>query len=329
MPKVSVVIPAYNRAKFIEVVAATVLAQTFTDLELIIVDDGSQDETRDVCARLAECDVRVRYIFQENQGPNAARNTGIRAAKGAFVAFLDSDDRWISTKLEKQLAIVEHDTTVGVLYCDYARIDEAGQISPALHPPNIDLPTMYESLLYYNIVHGSASAVLVRRECFDRVGLFDESFHWLEDWDMWIRLAQHYQFAMVPEALVHLSQHAGQSQRNTLAMAGAYLRLMEKISSSIPPEHRSHLARVRWHNQLFAAEQYCIAAAHRQSWHAWSLAVCSWPQGLLSPRTWYVLALSLTGPLYPQASAAGLAVRARVRRRFTLDSITGWRRRNV
>ncbi len=325
MLSVSVVVPAYNRAHFLNTVVDTVLSQTFTDLELIIVDDGSQDDTRLICMQLAERDTRVRYIYQNNKGLPGARNMGIRAARGEFIALLDSDDLWEPTKLEKQWAVVEHNPDIDVIYCDYAKIDEAGQVYHVVHPPDTRLPTMYESLLYYNIVHGSASAVLIRKACFDRVGLFDEALHSLEDWDMWIRLAQFYRFAFVPEVLVYLRQHTGQMQRNVASMADAYLQLMDKVSLSILPKHKDHLARVRWHNQLFAAEQYCIVAAYTKCWYALALAVRSWPQGLLSPRTWYVAALSLTGPLYPRSSAVGTAFRGWCRRHFHLDSVTGWR----
>jgi len=154
-PKVSVVIPTYNRAHLLGDAAATVLAQTCADLELIIVDDGSGDATQDVCTALAGSDQRVRYIYQENKGPNAARNAGVHAAQGRFIAFLDSDDLWEPTKLAKQLDIAETEANVGLVYCDWAYITEAGETRPGVNPPDLGLPSMYESLLYSNTVHWS------------------------------------------------------------------------------------------------------------------------------------------------------------------------------
>src|SRR5947207_2069934 len=118
MPKVSVIIPAYNRAEFLDTSVGSVLAQTFADLEVVIVDDGSGDETRKVCARLCAQDSRVRYIYQDNKGLPGARNTGIRAGRGEYIALLDSDDFWEPTKLARQLVLAEGDARIGVVYCD-------------------------------------------------------------------------------------------------------------------------------------------------------------------------------------------------------------------
>ncbi len=224
MPRISVVIPAYNRARYLDTAAATVLAQTWSDLELIIIDDGSQDNTPDVCGRLCEYDSRVRYIRHENKGLPAARNTGIRAATGEFIALLDSDDFWAPTKLAKQLDLFARDQTLGVVYCDWASIDQSGHVSQGVNPPDFSLPSLYEALLFDNVVHGSASAVLIRATCFDQVGLFDESLRANEDWDMWLRTAEHYQFAKVPEVLVYLLQHSDQMQRAPLRMADSMMR---------------------------------------------------------------------------------------------------------
>jgi len=321
---ISVIVPTYNRAEHLTVAASSVLNQTYADLELIIVDDGSTDETREVSEQLCHLDSRVRYLYQDNCGPSAARNRGIAAAQGIFVAFLDSDDRWEPTKLTKQLVLAESDAAIGVVYCDWEYINSSGEVSPGVDPPNVGLPTVYESLLYYNLIQ-APSVALVRAACFDRVGLFDEALHWAEDWDMWLRIAKCYRFAKIPEPLVYLLQHMEQSQRNTAGMADAYLALVDKISVTIDVQHKHHLARVRWHNQLFAAEQYCATSSHLKAWATVALAVRSWPQGLVSPRTWYVLVLSLAGPLYPQANAVGVGLRQWCRHYLKMDSVTGWR----
>lgn len=323
MPRVSVVIPAYNHAGFLDAVAASVLAQTFDDFELIIVDDGSQDETRDVCAHLCQHDARVRYIFQDNKGLSGARNTGIRSARSDFIALLDADDLWEPTKLSKQLAVIERDATVGVVYSDCTFIDEARRTWPAVKHMELGLTTIYEELLYENVVHGSASAVLIRKECFDRVGLFDESLRSMEDWDMWLRIAAYYRFAKIPEALVHLMQHSEQMHRNTAVMATARLALTRKINVSILPQYEFHLAKVQWHNQLWAAELYLLAKRRHACVRALLLAIYSWPLSVFVPRTWYVTALFLSGPLYPQAKDLGSLLSRACRRYLNIDSKTG------
>ncbi len=328
MPRISVIIPTYNRAHHLKAAVSSVLNQTYTDLELIIVDDGSTDATREVGEQFCHLDNRVRYLYQNNGGPSAARNMGIRAARGDFIAFLDSDDYWMPIKLAEQLAIAEQDARIGVVYCNWEWVLEGGLVSPGVSPPDPSFATMYEALLYYNVVDESASAALVRAECFDQVGLFDESLRHAEDWDMWIRIAEHYQFAKAPSVLVRLLQHGTQSSSNRAGMATAHLALIEKLKTTIAPRHRHHLARVQWHNRLFASELYCGTSCEK-SWHALALALRAWPMGLLSPRTWYVLLLSLTGPLYPQANAAGLVLRRWCRRYLGMDSVTGWRGRPI
>lgn len=323
MPRVSVIIPTYNRADFLEAAAASVFKQTFTDFEVIIVDDGSRDNTGDVCERLCAIDSRVRYIHQENTGLPGARNTGIRAARGEFIALLDSDDLWVPTKLEKQLAVVERDPGIDIVYCDYACIDASGKTWPPVYTPEYG-QTLYDSLLYYNVVRGSASAVLIRAECFNRVGLFDESLRSMEDWDMWLRLAQLFKFEKAPEVLVYLFQHSGQMQGDSGVMAESQLALLRKLRMSIPKQYAHHLPRVTWHYHLVAAELYC-ADSRRRCWSLLLQAARSYPPGLLSLRTWYFLTLALTGPLYPHANATGLVMRRWCYRYLKLNTVTGWR----
>jgi len=327
MPKASVVIPSFNRADLLPSAVGSVLTQTMSDLELIVIDDGSTDETRTACVQLSASDSRIRYLYQDNQGLPAARNAGIRAAQGEYVAFLDADDCWMPTKLEKQLAMADKVPSAGLVYCDYACIDKTGRTWLPTYCENVG-QTLYESLLYFNVIHGSASAVLIRKECFDQVGMFDETLRSLEDWDMWIRLAQSYECAKVPEVLVYLLQHEAQMQRKSLVMAESQIVLGRKVSQSIPSMYRHRLARVLWHYQLIAADLYC-ETSKLKCWRALAIATRSWPKGMLSPRPWYILVLSLTGSLYPQVNAAGLIARRWCRHYLGLGSITGGHERTL
>ena len=168
MPRISVIIPTYNRAHHLKAAVSSVLNQTYTDLELIIVDDGSTDATREVGEQFCHLDNRVRYLYQNNGGPSAARNMGIRAARGDFIAFLDSDDYWMPIKLAEQLAIAEQDARIGVVYCNWEWVLEGGLVSPGVSPPDPSLATMYEAFFIItwwmnpHRLHWSVPSALIR-----------------------------------------------------------------------------------------------------------------------------------------------------------------------
>src|SRR5712672_3063531 len=124
MPKVSIIIPAYNQARFLGVAIESALRQTFSDLEVIVIDDGSTDQTRQVAAGFGD---RIRYIHQDNTGLPGARNRGIRESSGEYLCFLDSDDFYHPDKLQRQVELLDADPEIGFVYCDIVTTDEAGQ----------------------------------------------------------------------------------------------------------------------------------------------------------------------------------------------------------
>lgn len=206
MPQVSVVIPTHNGARYVPAAVESVLAQTCQDFELIVVDDGSTDATRAVLAPYSD---RLAYIYQENQERSAARNTGIRAATGEYVAFLDADDAWLSDKLERQVSVLaEHPEAVLVygqaIYMDIDGNDVSfrgqhmcGHVTPALQVEDLS-----RALISGNVVYGGGSMPLVRRSALDSAGWFDESLCYPEDWDLWARLSHLGPFAYIPQPLV-------------------------------------------------------------------------------------------------------------------------------
>lgn len=206
MPIVSVVIPTYNRAEYLPRAVDSVLEQTITDLEVIIVDGASTDDTESVVKEYS--DPRIRYIrHEENRGASAGRNTGIKAAEGAFVAFLDDDDEWQPRKLKEQLNAYEQaNESVGVVYTGIKNVDAEGRTN-AIKTPEIEGDVTKELLLHNYI--GSFSALLVDSETIERTGLLNEQFPSWEDWEYYVRLSKTCQFASVPEALVirHNSAH--------------------------------------------------------------------------------------------------------------------------
>lgn len=200
--EVSVIIPTCNRANLVKRALHSVLEQTFRDFEVIVVDDASQDNTKEVVASFA--DERVKYIkHDKNRGGSAARNSGIKAAKGKYIAFLDDDDEWMPTKIEKQVRkFTELKKNVGVVYCGYCCVYDGRVVKEVLPKSRGNI---YEESLMRCIINGITP--LVRRECFDITGYFDESLPSCQDWDMWIRVAKYYDVDFVPEieAKVHMS----------------------------------------------------------------------------------------------------------------------------
>lgn len=184
MPAVSIVIPAYNQSQYLGEAIRSALAQTRADLEVIVVDDGSTDDTAGVCESFT--DPRLRYVWQANRGLSGARNTGVRESRGGFLTFLDSDDQFLPDKLERLLAAFERDPGLGLVAGQAVLIDQAGRrIGEVFDKP---LPDDLSELLLGNPLH--VGSVLLRREWQERVGPFDETLRSYEDWDLWLRLAR-------------------------------------------------------------------------------------------------------------------------------------------
>jgi glycosyltransferase involved in cell wall biosynthesis len=198
MALVSVVIPAYNAAAYLGETLRSVQAQTYRNIEILVVDDGSTDDTAAIAARFG-----VRCLTQPNQGQAAARNAGIRAANGRYIALLDADDLWEPEKLQLQVALLEQ-TGLAWAYCDGYDFDsDTGQTSYqfsqvyTLHTGHILRPLLLIDFIV-------AATPLIRRDVFDAVGGFDESplLRRREDWDMWLRIAAHYPIGLVARPLV-------------------------------------------------------------------------------------------------------------------------------
>jgi glycosyltransferase involved in cell wall biosynthesis len=206
---VSVYTPTYNYGRFLGEAIQSVLDQTFQDWELIVVDDGSTDGTREVVDAFA--DPRIHYVYQENQGNPAARNTALRLARGEYVACLDADDAWFPEKLEKQVAKLDSlPPTVGLVYGNvYLFSDEDGSIIQRFL--EIQIPPrgrVFKKLLPNEGYFIHDTAALIRREVFDRVGLYDESLLRFQDWEMWVRIARVYEVETLDEPLARVRRHS-------------------------------------------------------------------------------------------------------------------------
>jgi glycosyltransferase involved in cell wall biosynthesis len=199
-PKVSVVIPTYNRAHLLPRAIQSVLDQTYQDLEIIIVDDGSRDNTERVIKNFK--DERIRYIqHNQNKGASAARNTGIRESRGKYIAFQDSDDEWFSNKLEKQIeAFADAPPEVGIVYSGFYRIEADRKLYLPSDQLSLKEGNIHNELLKGNFV--GTPTVLMKKECFRNQRYFNESLPALEDWELWIELSKYYAFRYIKKPLL-------------------------------------------------------------------------------------------------------------------------------
>ena len=214
---ISVVVPLYNRADLIVDTLDSVLQQSYRPLEIVVVDDGSKDNSQarvqDWAGLLQDNEVQVKLVSQENAGANAARNRGVEESQGKYIAFLDSDDCWLPDKLSKQLAAFAANEDVGGVYCGLRNVDlETGEKEP-LMPRTYPQGNIIREMLIHDVT-APTSCWMVRKSAILSVGLFDVTLPARQDWDMWIRLSAHYRIACVPDVLVEMGNHPGERVRS-------------------------------------------------------------------------------------------------------------------
>jgi glycosyltransferase involved in cell wall biosynthesis len=230
-PKVSVVMTCYKYAHFLPFALDSVLGQTYGNVEAVMVNDGSPDNTDEVMQPYL-ADPRVKYVNQKNAGQAIAKNNGIRNATGEFIAFLDADDIWELNKLEKQMPLFA-DPEVGIVYSRTRFIDEKNVVlydDDALTREYLKPQRGWiaPQLFLDNFV--PFSATVTRRECFEKVGVFDESFRMGIDWDLWLRMSVPYKYDYVDERLLkYRVGHAGQMSKNLDVREVDTTRIMEKF----------------------------------------------------------------------------------------------------
>jgi glycosyltransferase involved in cell wall biosynthesis len=225
-PTVSIIIPTYNRSRLIARAVKSVLNQTYQNFELIIVDDGSTDGTKEVVAGFN--DERIRYVRHEkNKGEAAARNTGIKAAKCNYIAYQDSDDEWLPEKLAKQMKLLENaPPEVGVIYTGFWKTENHRKTYIPFSWVSQKNGDIHKELLKGNFI--GSPVVLIKKECFDRVGLFDERLRNLVDWEMWLRISKHYHFRCVDEPLVIAHYDLDNVSDNPGSLIDALVLVLEK-----------------------------------------------------------------------------------------------------
>ena len=259
MLTIDVIIPVHNGACFIDRCLQSVVGQSIAVNKIFVVNDGSTDPTQLILEAWAERDSRVRPIKLPKSGVNAARNEGLRQSEADFVAFLDVDDVWMPRKLEVQLKVFRDSTdSLGLVYGGQLIINEEGNRIDGVgkHEP-VMRGELYQALLQNgNLITGSASNVMIRRDVFSDVGLFDESLMFGEDWDMWIRIAHRYKVDYVNDVTVKICQRPDSTQGD------------QSVGSGLV-RFKSNLTVLMKHSGKFQWTEKMIRHNHRMGFEVW------------------------------------------------------------
>ncbi len=276
-PRVSVVIVNYNYARFLPEAVESVLAQNYDNCEILVVDDGSTDDSHSILKRYEQ---RVRLVFQENRGVSAARNRGIAESTAPLVAFLDSDDLWHPDKLVRQIERF-HDASVGMVYTGLCYIDVDGNALGTMLDGSRGQVLEDIALLRSPGVPASGSSAMVRRSVLDNVGPFDESLSTSADWDMWRRIACHTTIDVVSEPLVLYRQHTNAMHTNVETFERDILRAFESMFAD-PAARAVHPLERRCYGKLYLtlAGSYLRAGNVKKSLGCLASALKAWPPGI-------------------------------------------------
>jgi glycosyltransferase involved in cell wall biosynthesis len=307
MPQISIVIPAYNAESTILETLESVLKQTFTDFEVLVINDGSTDNTQSLVEAVA--DPRVQIINYPNGGVCVARNRGIDLAKGDLITFLDADDLWTADKLERQWNALQEYPEAGVAYSwTYVMDMTQAKNSPTFHMSSQCQwsGNVYESLLLHNFID-SGSNVLIRREAIASVGEFDSSCAGCADWDYWIRLSVKWPFVVVPKFQIFYRRTAGSMSSNVEVMEREALIAIDKAYKSAPPELQ-HLKTItlsnfhRYFAQLYLQQSLKADVAAKAAHHL-KIAISLYPPILSQMNTQKIVVKLLIKKILPKPVA--------------------------
>ncbi len=229
MPKVSVILPAYNGEKFIAAAIDSALNQTYKDFEIIVVNDGSTDRTAEILSKYGG---KIRVISQANGGIAKARNVAIDNSKGEYLAFLDQDDIWLEDKLEKQMEVFDKDKEVGLVYSDTFVMTDGN-----VELKSFDLKKPYRGMVIEELLMNSfisTSSVVTKKECFDRVGMFDNSLSPCLDYDRWLYIATLYKVDYVDKPLVKFRDHISTFRKNEIFTIRKIIDTLERYIDNHP-----------------------------------------------------------------------------------------------
>ncbi|XPM55470.2 MAG: glycosyltransferase family 2 protein [Leptolyngbya sp. IPPAS B-1204] len=252
MPIISVVIPAYNAEQTILETLASVQNQTFSDIEIIVINDGSTDRTLELVQSVN--DSRIKIFSDQNGGLPVARNRGISYAIGELITFIDADDLWTPDKLELQLKVLQQHPEASVAYSWSCLIGQEGSLLARYHPIYFQ-GDVYHQLLLNNFI-ANGSNILVYKEAAESIGGFDSTLKSVEDWDFYLRLAAKYQFVVVPEWQILYRQSPNAMTSKVEVMEAEALKVIEKAYRNAPLQYHSLKNRsLAWIHQ-YCTQQY-------------------------------------------------------------------------
>lgn len=298
-PTVSIVLPTYNRLPLLQKAVASVLAQTFRAWELIIVDDGSEDGTADWVRTLT--DPRIRLLESEHCGlPARLRNQAIRPAHGAYIAFLDSDDRWQPDKLSTQLEALTADPHARWSYTAHTLIDATGRTLDLnrAKPWTPISGWITEHLLVHDAIV-SLPTVLAERALLDEAGGFNESLAYCEDYDLWLRLAERARVLAVPAPLTCIRIHEESHTRGRPEVTATFAEVYQRFGAGHPSRTIQKLCRKQQQRYTYYYAYQTFAEGDRRQ--GWVLLREAFRLGLRCPRCWWTLAKFLFWSLKPTA----------------------------
>lgn len=230
-PLVSVIVATYNMAKYLSDAVESILGQTYGNLDLHVVDDGSTDDTGSVMQRWAG-DSRVHYHWQPNAGQTNAKNNGVRESKGEFIAFCDADDMWTPDKLRKQMMLFDPGGTVGVVYARNQQIRESGSVVADTREETYYSGRITGQLFQYNFI--CFGTTVTRRICFDEFGGFNEDYRMGIDWDLWLRISTRYEIRFLDDIVYLYRVWPGQMSTNWRGRYEHALRIMGDFLQKYP-----------------------------------------------------------------------------------------------
>lgn len=232
VPVISIIIPVFNGATTLPGTLKSVFCQTFTEFEILLINDGSTDHTVEVVDTFS--DPRLRILSYENSGVAVSRNRGVKLAQGKYLAFLDADDLWSPDKLTDQLQALKNHPEAALAYSWTDYIDTDGKlVNPGDHPT--EQGVVYSQLLLKNFIENGSNP-LIRASSLQQVGLFDPDLPPAEDWDLWLRIAARYAFVVVPKVQVFYRIYPGGSSANVDKMERQCLRVVQRACETASPE---------------------------------------------------------------------------------------------
>ena len=286
-PLVSVIIPTYNRADYIAETIESVLGQTYDNIEIIVIDDGSTDNTAEIVRGFGR---KVRYVWQENSERGASRNHGLRLAKGEFIAFLDSDDLWLPEKAAEAVDYLKAHPAVGLVCTDAMQIDEKGRETRRIRARG-HCGQVTDKLLQNNFV--IMPTHLARTSVVKRIGGFREEreLSGSEDWEMWVRLSLVAELAYLPKVTAKYRVHTANTMSSAAGMQRSMARAAElfRTSDQLSPSHKRNLERMDANIALVNAINYCSQRDRRTSVRLLAEAVSTDPRSLIDPRFGYTI----------------------------------------